>query len=99
MNQKTDKEEPSQQKQLARLALLARLRVGTGESADVAAIAEWFEKIKNIDTEGIEPMTNPSEENARLREDKVADGNVREALLANAPDAQHGFFVVPKVVE
>ena len=99
MNQKIDKEEPSQQKQLARLALLARLRVGTGESADVAAIAEWFEKIKNIDTEGIEPMTNPREENARLREDKVADGNVREALLANAPDAQHGFFVVPKVVE
>ncbi len=91
--------ETSQQEQLARLAALARLRVGTGESADFAAIAEWFERVKNIDTKGIESMTNPREENARLREDKVADGNVRDALLANAPDAQHGFFVVPKVVE
>ncbi len=91
--------ETSQQEQLARLALLARLRVGTGGSADFAAIAEWFEKVKNIDTEGIEPMTNPREEKVPLRADKVNDGKVRDALLANAPDAQHGFFVVPKVVE
>ena len=88
-----------QQEQLARLAVLARLRVGTGDSADFAAMARWFDKIKTIDTQGIEPMTNPREENARLREDRVDDGDVRDALLANAPETQHGFFVVPKVVE
>jgi len=35
----------------------------------------------------------------RLREDAVTDGNVRDKVLANAPDAQHGFFAVPKVIE
>jgi aspartyl-tRNA(Asn)/glutamyl-tRNA(Gln) amidotransferase subunit C len=35
----------------------------------------------------------------RLREDVVDDGNIREAVLANAPEAQHGFFAVPKVIE
>ncbi len=92
-------DEISQKEQLARLARLARLRVGTGDSADFAAMAAWFEKIKTIDTQGIEPMTNPREENARLREDRVDDGDVRDALLANAPETQHGFFVVPKVIE
>ena len=36
---------------------------------------------------------------APLREDVVNDGNVRDDVLANAPEAMEGFFVVPKVVE
>ena len=103
MSDKTSEAETRQKEQLARLARLARLRVVEGDKADFAAIAAWFEKIKQIDTEGIEPMTNPMtnprEENARLREDKVDDGDKRDELLANAPETQHGFFVVPKVVE
>jgi len=35
----------------------------------------------------------------RLREDAVTDGNVRDAVLKNAPQAEHGFFAVPKVIE
>ena len=35
----------------------------------------------------------------RLRDDVVNDGNVRDDVLKNAPDAQHGFFAVPKVIE
>jgi aspartyl-tRNA(Asn)/glutamyl-tRNA(Gln) amidotransferase subunit C len=35
----------------------------------------------------------------RLREDAITDGDVRDDVLANAPDAQHGFFAVPKVIE
>jgi aspartyl-tRNA(Asn)/glutamyl-tRNA(Gln) amidotransferase subunit C len=34
-----------------------------------------------------------------LRDDVVNDGNIREKVLLNAPDAQHGFFAVPKVIE
>ena len=54
-------EETRQKAQLARVARLARLPVAEGDSADFAAIAEWFEKVKQIDTEGIDPMTNPRE--------------------------------------
>jgi aspartyl-tRNA(Asn)/glutamyl-tRNA(Gln) amidotransferase subunit C len=35
----------------------------------------------------------------RLRDDAVTDGDKREEILANAPDAEHGFFAVPKVIE
>jgi aspartyl-tRNA(Asn)/glutamyl-tRNA(Gln) amidotransferase subunit C len=35
----------------------------------------------------------------RLREDIVTEGNIRAEVLANAPEAQHGFFAVPKVIE
>ena len=35
----------------------------------------------------------------RLRDDVVTDGGIREAVLANAPQAEHGFFTVPKVIE
>ena len=99
MSEEEVRPKEQQKEQLARLAVLARLRVGEGDSADFALIAAWFEKIKKIDTEGVPPMTNPREENARLREDRVDDGDVRDELLANAPETQHGFFVVPKVVE
>ena len=101
--EETSPQQTSQKEQLARLARLAHLHVAEGDSADFAAIAEWFEKVKQIDTEGIDPMTNPRErqgkEKVRLRKDEVDDGNVRDALLENALDPQHGFFVVPKVVE
>jgi aspartyl-tRNA(Asn)/glutamyl-tRNA(Gln) amidotransferase subunit C len=35
----------------------------------------------------------------RLREDRITDGDIRDEVLANAPEAQHGFFTVPKVIE
>ena len=35
----------------------------------------------------------------RLREDVVNDGDMRDSVLANAPQAEHGFFAVPKVIE
>ena len=35
----------------------------------------------------------------RLRPDEVNDGGYRDAVLANAPNAEHGFFAVPKVIE
>ena len=41
----------------------------------------------------------PSLTIAQLRDDAVTDGNIRDAVLANAPEAQHGFFAVPKVIE
>jgi len=53
---------------------------------------------------GIEPMTAVIPNQLRLREDVVnADpltgGGIRDAVLANAPAAEHGFFGVPKVIE
>ena len=47
----------------------------------------------------VEPLTAVIEQKLRLRDDVVNDGNIRDDVLANAPEAQHGFFAVPKVIE
>ena len=44
-------------------------------------------------------LTAVIDNHLRLRDDVVDDGNVRDDILKNAPDAQHGFFAVPKVIE
>jgi len=62
-------------------------------------ILGWVEQLGEVDTNGVEPLTAVIDQKLRLRDDVVNDGNVRDDVLANAPEAQHGFFAVPKVIE
>ncbi len=62
-------------------------------------ILGWVEQLSEVDTEGVEPLATVIDQKLRLRDDSVTDGDCREEILANAPDAQHGFFAVPKVIE
>ena len=62
-------------------------------------ILGWVEQLGEVDTDGVEPLTAVIDQKLRLRDDVVNDGDVRDDVLANAPDAQHGFFAVPKVIE
>ncbi len=62
-------------------------------------ILGWIEQLSEVDTNGVEPLTAVIDQKLRLRDDVVDDGNIREEILANAPEAQHGFFAVPKVIE
>ena len=62
-------------------------------------ILGWVEQLGEVDVTGVEPMTAVIPNTLRLREDVVTDGNVRDRVLANAPQAEHGFFAVPKVIE
>jgi len=62
-------------------------------------ILSWVEQLAEVNTEGVEPLTAVIEQKLRLRDDAITDGNVRDDVLANAPEAQHGFFAVPKVIE
>ena len=66
---------------------------------ELNAIIGWVEKLGEVNTDGIEPLTAVIDQKLRLREDAVTDGDCRDAVLANAPAAQHGFFAVPKVIE
>jgi aspartyl-tRNA(Asn)/glutamyl-tRNA(Gln) amidotransferase subunit C len=52
-----------------------------------------------VNTEGVEPLATVIDQKLRLRDDVVTDGDIRDEVLANAPDSQHGFFAVPKVIE
>ena len=62
-------------------------------------ILGWVEQLGEVDTDGVEPLTAVIDQKLRLRDDVVNDGNTRDDVLANAPEAQHGFFAVPKVIE
>lgn len=86
-----------------KIASLARLAVSEAEAEALApelnAILGFIEQLGAVDVTGVEPMTAVIPNHQRLRADAVTDGNVRTRVLANAPQAEHGFFAVPKVIE
>jgi len=89
--------------QVRHIAKLARIAMSDSELErlvpELNAIIGWVEQLGEVDTDGVEPLTAVIDQKLRLRADVVDDGDCREAVLANAPDAQHGFFAVPKVIE
>lgn len=86
-----------------KIASLSRISVTEAEAQAMVPefnnILGWVEQLGEVDVTGVEPMTAVIPNHLRLREDAVTDGNVRDKVLANAPQAEHGFFAVPKVIE
>ncbi len=86
-----------------KIASLARLAVDDAQAEalvpELNGILHWVEQLGEVDVSGVAPMTAVIPNTLRLREDAVTDGNVRDKVLANAPQAEHGFFAVPKVIE
>jgi aspartyl-tRNA(Asn)/glutamyl-tRNA(Gln) amidotransferase subunit C len=89
--------------QVRHVARLARLALGDDEIErlvpELNNILGWVEQLGEVDIDGVEPLTAVIENPLRLRDDVVDDGDIRDDILKNAPDAQHGFFAVPKVIE
>ena len=93
---------------VAKIAALARIALSDDEAGamvgELNGILAWVEQLGEVDVSGVAPMTAVIPNTLRLRADVVgADpltaGGIREAVLANAPAAEHGFFGVPKVIE
>jgi aspartyl-tRNA(Asn)/glutamyl-tRNA(Gln) amidotransferase subunit C len=89
--------------QVRHIARLARIAMSDEEIAALAPelnnILGWVEQLGEVNTDGVEPLTAVIDQKLRLRDDKITDGDCRDAVLANAPAAEHGFFAVPKVIE
>ena len=89
--------------QVRHIARLARIAMSDAELErmvpELNAILGFVEQLGEVDTAEVEPLTAVIEQKLRLRGDIIDDGGVRHKVLANAPDAQHGFFAVPKVIE
>ena len=85
------------------IAKLARIAASDDEIdalvPELNNILGWIEQLQEVDVTGVEPMTAVIPNALRLREDVVTDGGIRDAVLKNAPVAEHGFFAVPKVIE
>jgi len=89
--------------QVRHIAKLARIAMSEEELArlvpELNNILGWVEQLGEVNTDGVEPLATVIDQKLRLRDDVVTDGDIRDDVLANAPDAQHGFFAVPKVIE
>jgi aspartyl-tRNA(Asn)/glutamyl-tRNA(Gln) amidotransferase subunit C len=89
--------------QVRHIARLARIQMSDEEIEalvpELNNILGWIEQLAEVNTDGIEPLTAVIDNQLRLRDDVVSDGNCRDEVLANAPGAEHGFFAVPKVIE
>ncbi|MGF7146631.1 aspartyl-tRNA(Asn)/glutamyl-tRNA(Gln) amidotransferase subunit C [Sphingomonas zeicaulis] len=86
-----------------KIASLARIAATDAEVEamvpELNNILGWIEQLGEVDTADVQPMTAVIANHLRLRDDVVTDGGIRDRVLANAPQAEHGFFAVPKVIE
>ncbi|WP_032113804.1 Asp-tRNA(Asn)/Glu-tRNA(Gln) amidotransferase subunit GatC [Candidatus Paracaedibacter symbiosus] len=62
-------------------------------------IVHWIDQLQQVDTNGVEIFSDQQEQQIPERQDVICDGNIVEAILANAPEKAHDMFAVPKVVE
>ncbi len=85
------------------VAFLARLKVEDDKIEETKdefnKILNWIEQLKEVDTSDIMPLVSVNDSSIPMREDTITDGNVKEAVLKNAPMQEFGYFAVPKVVE
>ena len=92
---------------IARIANLARLELSEVESARILVQTNAFfdivEKMRAVDTTGIQPLAHPieaiQEVALRLRDDIASEPNQRQANQKSAPAVENGLFLVPKVIE
>ena len=90
-------------KTVKHISKLARISVDEEKAnklaGDLNSIFEFIEKLNELNTENVEPLTSVANTTLRFREDEVQSQNIREKILSNSPDNNEAFFVVPKVVE
>ena len=68
-------------------------------SNDLSSIFKFIEKLNELNTKDVEPLTSIAETTLKFRKDEVESENIREKILKNSPSDNEDFFVVPKVVE
>jgi aspartyl-tRNA(Asn)/glutamyl-tRNA(Gln) amidotransferase subunit C len=85
------------------IALLSRIELEDSEvealSTEMTAIIDYFDKLKELKTEDVEPLSHALDLTNILAEDTALPSLPRDKALANAPDRDGGLFRVPKVLE
>ena len=85
------------------VGILAKLELSEEEKEqakkDMANMLDYIDTLNELDTSGVEPMSHIFPVNNVFREDVVTNGDDREEILANAPEAKEGAFVVPKTFD
>ena len=89
-------------KEVEHVAKLAKLDLSEVEKTlfgeQLSHILTFVEKLQDVSTEGIPPTASVADQESWLREDLPREGLTQEQALSNAPEANEGFFVVPKII-
>ena len=90
-------------KTIKHISKLSRISVDEQKSeklvGDLNSIFEFIEKLNELNTDKVEPLTSVAETTLKFRSDEVKSENIREQIIKNSPEDNEDFFVVPKVVE
>ena len=85
------------------VSILAKLELSEEEreqaKKDMGRMLDYIDKLNELDTDGVEPMSHVFPVNNVFREDVVTNGDEREAILKNAPEEKNGMFAVPRTFE
>lgn len=85
------------------VGILAKLELSDEEKEaakkDMGRMLDYIDKLGELDTTGVEPMSHVFPVQNVFREDVVTNGDDREAILKNAPEEKDGMFVVPRTFE
>ena len=68
-------------------------------AGDLNSIFKFIEKLNELKTENVEPLTSVAETTLKLRADEIKSKNIREQIIKNSPQDNEDYFVVPKVIE
>ena len=86
-----------------RIAHLARIAVADEDvgplQGELNAILAFVEQLGAVEVDGVEPMTSVTPMRMKKRADVVNDGGRASDIVANAPETEDNYFLVPKVVE
>ena len=90
-------------KTIKHISKLSRISVDDAKAnklaGDLNSIFDFIEKLNELNTDNVEPLTSVAETTLRLRADEVKSKNIRDQILKNSPEENEDFFVVPRVVE
>ena len=90
-------------KTIKHISKLSRISVDDEKAkklvGDMNAIFDFIEKLNELNTDNIDPLTSVAETTLKLRADEVKSENIRDQILKNSPEENEDFFVVPRVVE
>ena len=85
------------------VGILAKLELSDAEKEaakrDMGRMLDYIDKLNELDTSGVEPMSHVFPVSNVFREDGVENGDEHEKMLANAPKVKDGMYQVPKTVE
>ena len=90
-------------KTVKHISKLSRISIDSEKATklekDLNSIFKWIEKLNELKTDDIEPLTSVAETTLKLRSDEVKSKNIREQIVKNSPQENEDYFVVPKVIE